>query len=106
VSPEGLSYASHVNHCNTSFPQAAEEAAAAEAAAAAAAALAEEEKKSSTAFVSNVAELTKNKVASVIGKAKDITPETMKKVAAGALGVWGVAAGAGWVMNNLGGDDK
>lgn len=104
MSPEGLSYASHVNHCNTSFPQAAEEAAAAEAAAAAA--LAEEEKKSSTAFVSNVAELTKNKVASVIGKAKDITPETMKKVAAGALGVWGVAAGAGWVMNNLGGDDK
>lgn len=104
MSPEGLSYASHVNHCNTSFPQAAEEAAAAEAAAAAV--LAEEEKKSSTAFVSNVAELTKNKVASVIGKAKDITPETMKKVAAGALGVWGVAAGAGWVMNNLGGDDK
>lgn len=106
MSPEGLSYASHVNHCNTSFPQAAEEAAAAEAAAAAAAALAEEGKKSSTAFVSNVAELTKNTVASVIGKAKDITPETMKKVAAGALGVWGVAAGAGWVMNNLGGDDK
>lgn len=36
-------------------------------------------------------------------KMKEVTPERMKKIAAGALGIWGVAAGAGWVMNNLGG---
>merc|ERR1712194_125770 len=35
--------------------------------------------------------------------ADKMTPERMKKVAAGALGIWGVAAGAGWVMNSLGG---
>jgi hypothetical protein len=39
------------------------------------------------------------------GKAKEISPEKVKKIAAGALGVWGVAAGAGWVMNNMGGED-
>ena len=51
------------------------------------------------AFVSNV----KAKAVAFADKAKEITPEQMKKVALGALGIWGVAAGAGWVMNNLGG---
>lgn len=35
--------------------------------------------------------------------ADKMTPMRMKKVAAGALGIWGAAAGAGWLMNNLGG---
>lgn len=53
----------------------------------------------STEFVSNV----RAKAVAFADKAKEITPEQMKKVALGALGIWGVAAGAGWVMNNLGG---
>mmetsp|Transcript_19485 Transcript_19485/g.35274 ORF Transcript_19485/g.35274 Transcript_19485/m.35274 type:complete len:176 (+) Transcript_19485:122-649(+) len=58
------------------------------------------------AFVSDVAASAKSKAMSFVDKAKEITPEQMKKVAAGALGIWGVAAGAGWVMNNLGGADN
>jgi len=53
------------------------------------------------AFVSNV----RAKVVAIADKAKEVTPEQMKKVALGALGIWGVAAGAGWVMNNLGGSE-
>ncbi|KAL3758475.1 hypothetical protein ACHAWU_004318 [Discostella pseudostelligera] len=56
---------------------------------------------STPAFVSNV----RAKVVAIADKAKEVTPEQMKKVALGALGIWGVAAGAGWVMNNLGGSE-
>lgn len=56
---------------------------------------------STPAFVSNV----RAKAVAFADKAKEITPEQMKKVALGTLGIWGVAAGAGWVMNNLGGSD-
>jgi len=83
----------------------AEEMAAA-AAAAAAEVVEEEEKTQSTAFVGDVAASAKSKAMSFVDKAKEITPAQMKKVAAGALGVWGVAAGAGWVMNNLGGAEE
>lgn len=83
----------------------AEEMAAA-AAAAAAEVVEEEEKTQSTAFVGDVAASAKSKAMSFVDKAKEITPAQMKKVAAGAIGVWGVAAGAGWVMNNLGGAEE
>ena len=56
---------------------------------------------STPAFVSNV----RAKAVALADKAKEITPDQMKKVALGALGIWGVAAGAGWVMNNLGGTE-
>mmetsp|Transcript_8598 Transcript_8598/g.19324 ORF Transcript_8598/g.19324 Transcript_8598/m.19324 type:complete len:179 (-) Transcript_8598:330-866(-) len=91
----------------TAAARAAEaEAAAAKAAAEASAIVDEAEKAKSTAFVGDVAESAKSKAMSFVGKAKEVTPEQMKKVAAGALGVWGVAAGAGWVMNNLGGVEE
>jgi len=76
---------------------------------AAAAAVAEEATKATsetTAFATGVTESAKEKAMAFFGKAKDISPEKVKKIAAGALGVWGIAAGAGWVMNNLGGDDN
>ncbi|KAL7480327.1 hypothetical protein ACHAW6_006021 [Cyclotella cf. meneghiniana] len=76
---------------------------------AAAAALAEEAAKAAAetkAFATGVTESAKEKAMAFFGKAKDISPEKVKKIAAGALGVWGIAAGAGWVMNNLGGDDN
>mmetsp|Transcript_20186 Transcript_20186/g.32722 ORF Transcript_20186/g.32722 Transcript_20186/m.32722 type:complete len:176 (-) Transcript_20186:307-834(-) len=79
----------------------AEEEAAAEAAAAAAAAEVVEEVKDG--FVGDVGASVKSKAMAYVDKAKEVTPEQLKKVAAGALGIWGVAAGAGWVMNNLGG---
>jgi len=81
---------------------AAEEAAAAEAAAEAAAAETEEEK---TNIVGEVTETAASKISEIVGKIKDISPQQKKKIAVGALGVWGVAAGAGWVLNNLGGSD-
>ena len=62
---------------------------------------ASEEEKGS-AFVSGVVSSAKDKATALVDKAKSVTPAQMKKVAAGALGIWGVAAGAGWVMNNLG----
>ena len=71
---------------------------------AAAQAVAEEAKKTKN-FVSSVTESVKDKAMGFFGKAKEISPEKVKKVAAGALGVWGVAAGAGWVMNNMGGEE-
>jgi len=79
----------------------AEEEAEAEAAAAKAAAEVVEEVKDE--FVGDVGASVKSKAMAYVDKAKEITPEQLKKVAAGALGIWGVAAGAGWVMNNLGG---
>ena len=48
----------------------------------------------------------KAKAVAFVDKTKEISPEQMKKVAAGALGIWGVAAGAGWVMNHFNGDDE
>mmetsp|Transcript_5629 Transcript_5629/g.12257 ORF Transcript_5629/g.12257 Transcript_5629/m.12257 type:complete len:194 (-) Transcript_5629:543-1124(-) len=84
---------------------ATEAAAAAEKKAKEAAEVAEEAAGSGTVFVENVAESAKSKALSFFGKAKEITPEKMKKVAAGALGVWGVAAGVGWMMNNFGGEE-
>ena len=42
----------------------------------------------------------------IIEKVKEISPQQKKKLAAGAIGIWGVAAGAGWVLNNLGGSDE
>ena len=86
--------------------QAEAEAAAAKAAEEAAAVVDEVEKGSKTAFVSDVAAAAKSKAMGIVDKAKEITPEQMKKVAAGAIGIWGVAAGAGWVMNNLGGAEE
>lgn len=85
------------------------EAVAAKAAAAAEAASAvvdEVEEKKGGAFVSDVAASAKSKATALVDKAKSVTPEQMKKVAAGAIGIWGVAAGAGWVMNNLGGAEE
>ena len=78
--------------------EAAEEEAAEEEAAAA-----EEEE---TNIVSEVTESAKSKISEIVGQIKDISPQQKKKIAAGALGVWGVAAGAGWVLNNLGGSDE
>lgn len=57
-------------------------------------------------FVEDVSAAGKSKAMSFIDKAKEVTPEKLKKVAAGAIGIWGVAAGAGWVMNNLGGAEE
>jgi len=45
-------------------------------------------------------------ITKLVDKTKEITPAQMKKVAAGALGVWGVAAGAGWAMNHFSGSDS
>ncbi|KAL7542180.1 hypothetical protein ACHAXR_012059 [Thalassiosira sp. AJA248-18] len=84
--------------------QAAAEAAAAKAAAEASAVVEEETKGGD--FVSGVTESAKSKAMAFVDKAKAVTPEQMKKVAAGAVGIWGVAAGAGWVMNNLGGAEE
>ncbi|KAL7470296.1 hypothetical protein ACHAXS_012947 [Conticribra weissflogii] len=84
---------------------AAEAAKAAEIKAKEASQVVEEAAGSGTAFVESVAESAKSKAISFFGKAKEITPEKMKKVAAGALGVWGVAAGVGWIMNTFGGDE-
>ena len=78
--------------------EAAEEEAAEEEAAAA-----EEEE---TNIVSEVTESAKSKISEIVRQIKDISPQQKKKIAAGALGVWGVAAGAGWVLNNLGGSDE
>jgi hypothetical protein len=75
---------------------------------AAAQAIAEEAKKAAAEtknFVSGVTESAKEKAMGFFNKAKEISPEKVKKIAAGALGVWGVAAGAGWVMNNMGGEE-
>lgn len=79
-------------------------AAAAEAAAAKTAEVADEE--AQDGFVEDVSAAGKSKAMSFIDKAKEVTPEKLKKVAAGAIGIWGVAAGAGWVMNNLGGAEE
>jgi hypothetical protein len=86
----------------------AEAAAVAEAAAAAAQAGVVEEavNEKETAFVSGVLSSAKSKAVAFVDKTKEISPEQMKKVAAGALGIWGVAAGAGWVMNHFGGSDE
>lgn len=81
--------------------RAAEAEAAAAKAAAEASAVADETEKSG-----DVASSTKSKAMAFVDKAKAVTPEQMKKFAAGAIGVWGVAAGAGWVMNNLGGAEE
>jgi len=79
----------------------AEKEAEAEAAAAKASAAVVEEVKDG--FVGDVGASAKSKAMAYVDRAKEVTPEQLKKVAAGALGIWGVAAGAGWVMNNLGG---
>lgn len=76
----------------------------AEAAAAKTAEVADEE--AQDGFVEDVSAAGKSKAMSFIDKAKEVTPEKLKKVAAGAIGIWGVAAGAGWVMNNLGGAEE
>ena len=81
-------------------PAAAEEEPAATDSAAVEEPASEEEKGS--AFVSGVVSSAKDKATALVDKAKSVTPAQMKKVVAGALGIWGVAAGAGWVMNNLG----
>lgn len=75
---------------------------------AAAAAAAEEAKKAAAEtknFASGLTDSAKEKAMGFFNKAKEISPDKVKKIAAGALGVWGVAAGAGWVMNNMGGED-
>lgn len=82
------------------------EAAAAKAAAEASAVVDEVEEAKGGAFVSDVAASARSKAMSFVNKAKEVTPEQMKKAAAGVLGIWGVAAGAGWVMNNLGGAEE
>jgi hypothetical protein len=66
-----------------------------------AAAVAKEVKKEGVAFMKS----TKDKITTLVDKTKEITPAQMKKVAAGALGVWGVAAGVGWAMNHFSGSD-
>ena len=67
--------------------QAEVEAAAAKAAAEAAAVVeeVEETKEKGTAFVSDVAASAKSKATALVDKAKEVTPEQMKKVAAGAM---------------------
>ena len=67
-----------------------------------AAAVANEVKKEGVAFMKSA----KDKITTLVDKTKEITPAQMKKVAAGALGVWGVAAGAGWAMNHFSGSDS
>jgi hypothetical protein len=66
-----------------------------------AAAVAKEVKKEGVAFMKSA----KDKITTLVDKTKEITPAQMKKVAAGALGVWGVAAGVGWAMNHFSGSD-
>lgn len=61
----------------------------------------EVEEDNSISFVTSA----KSKATALVDKAKEITPSQMKKAAAGALGIWGVAAGAGWVMNQMGSED-
>lgn len=86
--------------------QAVAEAAAEKAAEADSAVVDEVDTKKGTAFVTGVVDSAKDKAVSFVDKAKAVTPEQMKKAAAGALGIWGVAAGAGWVMNNLAGAEE
>ena len=86
--------------------QAVAEAAAEKAAEAASAVVDEVDTKKGSAFVTGVVDSAKDKAVSFVDKAKAVTPEQMKKAAAGALGIWGVAAGAGWVMNNLAGAEE
>jgi len=45
-------------------------------------------------------------ITKLVDKTKEITPAQMKKVAAGVLGVWGVASGAGWAMNQFSGSNS
>jgi ABC-type Zn uptake system ZnuABC Zn-binding protein ZnuA len=66
-----------------------------------AAAVAKEVKKEGVAFMKSA----KDKITTLVDKTKEITPAQMKTVAAGALGVWGVAAGVGWAMNHFSGSD-
>lgn len=66
----------------------------------------EEVKTETLAFVSKFTNSAKSKAVNIVDRAKDVTPEEMKKVAAGVLGLWGAAAGIGWAMNNLGGNDN
>jgi len=86
----------------------ADSAAEAEAAAAAAEAGVVEEavNEKGTGFVGGVLSSAKTKAVAFVDTTKEISPEQMKKVAVGALGIWGVAAGAGWVMNHFGGSDE
>jgi hypothetical protein len=86
----------------------AEAAAEPEAAAAASEAGVVEEagKEKGTSFVGGVLSSAKTKAVAFVDRTKEISPDQMKKVAAGALGIWGVAAGAGWVMNHFGGSDE
>lgn len=67
-----------------------------------AAAVANEVKKEGVAFMKSA----KDKITTLVDKTKEISPAQMKKVAAGALGVWGVAAGVGWAMNHFSGSDS
>ena len=54
----------------------------------------------------NLIQSQQSKISEIIEKVKEISPQQKKKLAAGAIGIWGVAAGAGWVLNNLGGSDE
>eukprot|EP00584_Thalassiosira_punctigera_P019169 CAMPEP_0172573040 /NCGR_PEP_ID=MMETSP1067-20121228/135989_1 /TAXON_ID=265564 ORGANISM="Thalassiosira punctigera, Strain Tpunct2005C2" /NCGR_SAMPLE_ID=MMETSP1067 /ASSEMBLY_ACC=CAM_ASM_000444 /LENGTH=175 /DNA_ID=CAMNT_0013365637 /DNA_START=270 /DNA_END=797 /DNA_ORIENTATION=- len=76
------------------------------AAAKAAAEVVDEVEEAKDEFAGGVTASAKSKAMAFADKAKEVTPEQLKKVAAGALGIWGVAAGAGWVMNNLGGAEE
>jgi len=77
--------------------------AAAAKAAAEASAVADDVEEVKDEFVGDVTASAQSQAISFVDKVKEVSPAQMKKVAAGALGIWGVAAGAGWVMNNLGG---
>ena len=59
-----------------------------------------------TAEVDSFLKSQQAKISGIIEKVKEISPQQKKKIAAGAIGIWGVAAGAGWVLNNLGGSDE
>lgn len=59
-----------------------------------------------TNIVSEVTESAKSKLTEIVEKVKEISPQQKKKIAAGAIGLWGIAAGVGWVLNNLGGSDE
>lgn len=54
----------------------------------------------------NLLQSQQSKISEIIEKVKEVSPQQKKKLAAGAIGIWGVAAGAGWVLNNLGGSDE
>ena len=51
---------------------------------------------------SSVVEGLKDKIKSLVDKVKSLDKPTMKKIAAGAIGVWGVSLAVGWLTKGSG----